>query len=206
MGSDLIHVRELAARAARQEYAVVFLIFSTARFSAKHRRTFALPSRVVWDPLDATVEEIGRNGFKDLDIMVRWKPELLRFFIQSYRTASRLCRLLRSPLTRVRAESCSARNPTPRLTCTRVRTKRRCCTCGPTSCKWGGPRRVWGRPESVVTARPLQCHLVVHGFRITITRGRRLKELGWRSQITASAFRYTCYSRRVTILGIFDGF
>ncbi len=33
MGSDLIHVRELAARAAKQEYAVVFPISSTARFS-----------------------------------------------------------------------------------------------------------------------------------------------------------------------------
>ncbi|MCM3904543.1 MAG: creatininase family protein, partial [Pyrinomonadaceae bacterium] len=87
MGSDLIHVRELAARAARQEYAVVFPDFFYGQiFEAKHQPgTFALPSRVVWDLLDATVEEIGRNGFKKIVIVNGHggNPELLRFFIQS---------------------------------------------------------------------------------------------------------------------------
>lgn len=87
MGSDLIHVRELAARAARQEYAVVFPDFFYGQiFEARHQPgTFALPSRVVWDLLDATVEEIGRNGFKKIVIVNGHggNPELLRFFIQS---------------------------------------------------------------------------------------------------------------------------
>jgi creatinine amidohydrolase len=87
MGADLIHVRELAARAARQEYAVVFPDFFYGQiFEAKHQPgTFALPSRVVWDLLDATVEEIARNGFKKIVIVNGHggNPELLRFFIQS---------------------------------------------------------------------------------------------------------------------------
>lgn len=87
MGADLIHVRELAARAARQEYAVVFPDFFYGQiFEAKHQPgTFALPSRVVWDLLDATVEEIARNGFKKILIVNGHggNPELLRFFIQS---------------------------------------------------------------------------------------------------------------------------
>lgn len=87
LGSDLIHVRELAARAARQEYAVVFPDFFYGQiFEAEHQPgTFALPSRVVWDLLDATVAEIARNGFKKIVIVNGHggNPELLRFFIQS---------------------------------------------------------------------------------------------------------------------------
>ena len=87
MGSDLIHVRELAARAARQEYAVVFPDFYFGQiYEAQHTPgTFALPSRVVWDLLDATVEEIGRNGFKKIVIVNGHggNPDLLRFFVQS---------------------------------------------------------------------------------------------------------------------------
>ena len=87
MGSDLIHVRELAARAARQEYAVVFPDFYFGQiYEAQHTPgTFALPSRVVWDLLDATVEEIGRNGFRKIVIVNGHggNPDLLRFFVQS---------------------------------------------------------------------------------------------------------------------------
>ncbi|MDQ3804931.1 MAG: creatininase family protein [Acidobacteriota bacterium] len=87
MGSDLIHVRELSARAARQEYAVVFPDFFYGQiYEAQHTPgTFALPSRVVWDLLDATVEEIGRNGFKKIVIVNGHggNPQLLRYFVQS---------------------------------------------------------------------------------------------------------------------------
>lgn len=87
LGADLIQVRELAARAAREEYAVVFPDFFYGQiYEAKHQPgTFALPSRVVWDLLDATVEEIARNGFKKIVIVNGHggNPELLRFFIQS---------------------------------------------------------------------------------------------------------------------------
>jgi creatinine amidohydrolase len=87
IGSDLIHVRELSARATRQEYAVVFPDFFYGQiFEARHQPgAFALPSRVVWDLLDATVEEIARNGFKKIVIVNGHggNPELIRFFIQS---------------------------------------------------------------------------------------------------------------------------
>ncbi|HYO63356.1 MAG TPA: creatininase family protein [Pyrinomonadaceae bacterium] len=87
LGADLIQVRELAARAARQEYAVVFPDFFYGQiYEAQHTPgTFALPSRVVWDLLDATVEEIGRNGFKRIVIVNGHggNPDLLRFFVQS---------------------------------------------------------------------------------------------------------------------------
>ena len=87
MGSDLIHVREWAARAARQEYAVVFPDFFYGQiYEARHQPgTFALPSRVVWDLLDATVEEIARNGFKKILIVNGHggNPQLLRYFVQS---------------------------------------------------------------------------------------------------------------------------
>ncbi|HWS53796.1 MAG TPA: creatininase family protein [Pyrinomonadaceae bacterium] len=87
MGSDLIHVRELSARAARQEYAVVFPDFFYGQiYEAQHTPgTFALPSRLVWDLLDATVEEIGRNGFRKIVIVNGHggNPQLLRYFVQS---------------------------------------------------------------------------------------------------------------------------
>jgi creatinine amidohydrolase len=87
MGSDLIHVRELSARAARQEYAVVFPDFFYGQiYEAQHTPgTFALPSRLVWDLLDATVEEIGRNGFRRIIIVNGHggNPQLLRYFVQS---------------------------------------------------------------------------------------------------------------------------
>ena len=87
LGADLIQVRELAARATRQEYAVVFPDFFYGQiYEAQHTPgTFALPSRVVWDLLDATVEEIGRNGFKKIIIVNGHggNPQLLRYFVQA---------------------------------------------------------------------------------------------------------------------------
>ena len=87
LGADLIQVREIAARAARQEYAVVFPDFFYGQiYEAQHTPgTFALPSRVVWDLLDATVEEIGRNGFKKIVIVNGHggNPNLLRYFVQA---------------------------------------------------------------------------------------------------------------------------
>ncbi|HEX7173778.1 MAG TPA: creatininase family protein [Pyrinomonadaceae bacterium] len=87
MGSDLIQVRELSARAAKQEYAVVFPDFFYGQiYEAQHQPgTFALPSRVVWDLLDATVEEIARNGFKKIVIVNGHggNPQLLRYFVQA---------------------------------------------------------------------------------------------------------------------------
>jgi creatinine amidohydrolase len=87
MGSDLIQVREFAARVTKSEYAVVFPDYFYGQiYEARHQPgTFALPSRLVWELLDATCEEIARNGFKKILIVNGHggNPQLLRFFVQS---------------------------------------------------------------------------------------------------------------------------
>ena len=87
MGADLIKVREFSARAAQKEYAVVFPDFYYGQiYEARHQPgTFALPSRVVWDLLDATVDEIGRNGFKKIVIINGHggNPSLIHYFLQA---------------------------------------------------------------------------------------------------------------------------
>src|SRR5688500_9244336 len=71
MGSDLIHVREWAARAAKKEYAVVFPDYFYGQINeARHQPgTFALPNRLVLELLDSTCAEIGRNGFNKIIII-----------------------------------------------------------------------------------------------------------------------------------------
>jgi creatinine amidohydrolase len=87
IGSDLIHVREWSARATKQEYAVVFPDFYYGQINeARHQPgTFSLPARVVWDLLEATCDEMGRNGFKKIVIVNGHggNPQLLRYFVQS---------------------------------------------------------------------------------------------------------------------------
>ncbi len=87
IGSDLIQVREWAARATKKEYAVVFPDFYYGQINeARHQPgTFALPERVVWDLLEATCDEIGRNGFKRI-VLVNvhgGNPQMIRYFIQT---------------------------------------------------------------------------------------------------------------------------
>jgi len=87
IGSDLIHVREWAARATKREYAVVFPDYFYGQiYEARHQPgTFALPPRLVLEMLESTCEEIGRNGFKKIVIVNGHggNPNLLRFFVQS---------------------------------------------------------------------------------------------------------------------------
>jgi creatinine amidohydrolase len=87
IGSDLIHVREWSARATKKEYAVVFPDYFYGQiYEALHQPgTFALPPRVVWDMLEATCDEIGRNGFKKIVIVNGHggNPNLLRYFVQT---------------------------------------------------------------------------------------------------------------------------
>lgn len=87
IGSDLIQVREVAARATKSEYAVVFPDYFYGQiYEARHQPgTFALPSRLIWELLDATCEEIARNGFTKIVIVNGHggNPNFLRFFIQS---------------------------------------------------------------------------------------------------------------------------
>ena len=87
IGSDLIQVREWAARATKKEYAVVFPDYFYGQINeARHQPgTFALPERVVWDLLEATCDEIARNGFDKILIINGHggNPELIRYFIQT---------------------------------------------------------------------------------------------------------------------------
>jgi creatinine amidohydrolase len=87
IGSDLIQVREWAARATKKEYAVVFPDYFYGQINeARHQYgSFALPERVVWDLLEATCDEIARNGFKKIVIINGHggNPELIRYFIQT---------------------------------------------------------------------------------------------------------------------------
>lgn len=87
LGSDLIHVREWSARATKREYAVVFPDYFYGQiYEAKHQPgTFALPSKLVWDLLEATCEEIARNGFTKIVIVNGHggNPNLIRYFIQA---------------------------------------------------------------------------------------------------------------------------
>lgn len=88
IGTDLIHVREWAARATKQEYAVVFPDYFYGQINEARQQygTFALPSRVIYELLEATCDEIARNGFKKLVILNGHggNPEFIRFFMQSF--------------------------------------------------------------------------------------------------------------------------
>ncbi|MGZ5190635.1 MAG: creatininase family protein, partial [Flavisolibacter sp.] len=86
IGSDLIHVREWAARATKREYAVVFPDYYYGQINeARHEPgTFSLPSRLVMELLDSTCSEIARNGFDKILIINGHggNPNLIRYFIQ----------------------------------------------------------------------------------------------------------------------------
>ena len=87
IGTDLIHVREWAAHAVKSEYAVVFPDYFYGQINeARHQPgTFALPSKVIWDLLEATCDEIARNGFEKIVILNGHggNPEFIQFFMQS---------------------------------------------------------------------------------------------------------------------------
>jgi len=87
LGTDLIHVREVAARAVKNEYAVVFPDYYYGQINEARQQpgTFALPSRIIYDLLEATCDEIARNGFTKIVILNGHggNPEFLRFFMQS---------------------------------------------------------------------------------------------------------------------------
>jgi creatinine amidohydrolase len=87
IGSDLIRVREYAARATQKEYAVVFPDYFYGQINeAKHQPgVFALPEQVVWSLLENTCDEIARNGFEKIIIVNGHggNPELIKYFIQT---------------------------------------------------------------------------------------------------------------------------
>lgn len=87
IGTDLIHVREWAARAVKSEYAVVFPDYFYGQINEARQQpgTFALPSKVIYELLEATCDEIARNGFDKIIILNGHggNPEFLEFFMQS---------------------------------------------------------------------------------------------------------------------------
>lgn len=64
LGTDLIDVREVCSRAVQKEYAIVFPQFYFGQiFEAKHQPgTMAYSPELVWDVLQATCDELNRNG------------------------------------------------------------------------------------------------------------------------------------------------
>src|ERR1700712_2751763 len=87
IGTDLIHVREWAARAVKSEYAVVFPDYFYGQINEARQQpgTFELPSKVIYELLEATCDEIARNGFDKIVILNGHggNPEFLEFFMQS---------------------------------------------------------------------------------------------------------------------------
>jgi creatinine amidohydrolase len=68
LGTDLLDVRQVALTAAEKEYAIVFppYIFSQI-FEAKHQPgTMAYSEKLIWDVLQETCDELGRNGVKKI--------------------------------------------------------------------------------------------------------------------------------------------
>lgn len=93
IGSDLIRARQWADRAADVEYAVVFPDYFFGQVNeAKHiQGTFSLPSDLTMQLLEATCEEIARNGFNKILIVNTHggNPSFLRYFIQNQMESQR---------------------------------------------------------------------------------------------------------------------
>jgi len=68
LGTDLIDVREVALRAAKKEYALVFPEYYFSQIlEAKHQPgTIAYSPKLIWDILQQTCDEIARNGIKKI--------------------------------------------------------------------------------------------------------------------------------------------
>jgi creatinine amidohydrolase len=87
LGTDLLDAREVALRAVRKEYSIVFPPYYFSQiFEAKHQPgTLAYSAKLIWDVLQETVDEIARNGVKKI-ILVNGhggNNSFLPFFCQS---------------------------------------------------------------------------------------------------------------------------
>ncbi|MFH0963805.1 MAG: creatininase family protein [Planctomycetota bacterium] len=71
LGTDCFQVDAMVERAARIEPVVKFPIYFQTQISeARHiPGTFSLPSRLLWDLLESTLDEIARNGFRKIVIV-----------------------------------------------------------------------------------------------------------------------------------------
>ncbi len=87
LGTDLIDVRALALRAARQEYTIVFPAYYVGQIlEAKHQPgTIAYSAQMMMSLLQETCDELARNGVKKI-ILVNGhggNSAFLRFFCQA---------------------------------------------------------------------------------------------------------------------------
>ncbi len=87
LGTDLLDSREVALRAARKEYTIVFPPYYFGQiYEAKHQPgTIAYSQKLVWDLLQETCDELSRNGIKKI-ILVNGhggNTNFLSFFCQA---------------------------------------------------------------------------------------------------------------------------
>jgi creatinine amidohydrolase len=86
LGTDLIDCREVSLRAARKEYTIVFPEYYFGQiFEAKHQPgTIAYSQRLMFDLLQETCDELGRNGIKKIIIVNGHggNDEFLHYFCQ----------------------------------------------------------------------------------------------------------------------------
>ena len=87
LGTDLINVREVALRAARAEYTLVFPEYYFGQIlEGRHQPgTIAYSRKVIWELLQETCDELSRNGIKKIIIVNGHggNNHFLRFFCQS---------------------------------------------------------------------------------------------------------------------------
>jgi len=87
LGTDLIDCREVALRAARQEYTIVYPAYYVGQmFEAKHQPgTVAYSTWLMLEFLQETCDELGRNGIKKIILHNGHggNTHFLRFFCQS---------------------------------------------------------------------------------------------------------------------------
>ena len=71
LGTDLLDVREVAVRAAKKEYTIVFPQYYFSQiFEAKHQPgTIAYSAELIWEILEETCQELSRNGIKKIIIV-----------------------------------------------------------------------------------------------------------------------------------------
>ncbi len=87
LGTDLLDAREVALRAARKEYTIVFPPYYFGQiFEARHQPgTIAYSQKLMWDILQETCDELARNGIKKI-ILVNGhggNNNFLSYFCQS---------------------------------------------------------------------------------------------------------------------------
>ena len=87
LGTDLIDVREVALRAAKAEYTIIFPEYYFGQIlEGKHQPgTMAYGHKLIWDLLQATCDELSRNGIKKIIIVNGHggNNHFLRFFCQA---------------------------------------------------------------------------------------------------------------------------